>query len=298
MWQGDRTTRELRQPSLFGEDERNEWDQPGVPGLGVSVFLASVDHYSKWRIPQCYFPSGEVRHRDDFVSLGESMMRRAAWRGETPIPPELYRPLGSILHELFKNTHEWARTDEEGVPHLRSVRGLLAQGHTWGEQEIADVVEGSPALAAYLRNPDFRTNEGRFRCLELSIFDSGIGLARRWLSRESTSRNGVVRPTLDEEYQACMECFLRWKTSSGALHKGLGLHEVMETLSKLQGFFRVRTGRLSLYRDFVARPYGDSAPATSHILTDWSSQSESPTAMASVQGTLYTMLLPIRNRRP
>jgi len=31
----------------------------------------------------------------------------------------------------------------------------------------------------------------------------------------------------------------------------------MSTLSQLGAFFRVRTGRLSLYRDFIARPYGD-----------------------------------------
>ncbi len=281
MWFG-RRQQAPHQPSLWGGTD--DVEGPEVASVGDRVFLASIDHHPRWRIPPCYFPTGEVRHRDDFVALAESMAKKAtSGRGGSPITADVRGPLGAILHELFKNTHEWARTDEHGVPLLRSVRGLLAQGHSWAEQEALEVADGSPALAAYLSAPGVRTAEGRWRFLELSVFDSGPGLARRWLSGHPEGAADPINPTPEEEYRACVECFVRWNSSTRAGHKGLGLHEVMRTLSRLGAFFRVRTGRLSLYRDFVARPYAGSS-GEDCSLTDWTTRSDSLTALAAPRG--------------
>jgi hypothetical protein len=135
----------------------------------------------------------------------------------------------------------------------------------------------------------------RWRFLELSVFDSGPGLARRWLSGHPKGAADPANPTPEEEYRACVECFVRWNSSTRAGHKGAGLHEVMRTLSRLGAFFRVRTGRLSLYRDFVERPYTGAAGEDSS-LADWTSRSASLHALAVVEGALYTMLIPIRGR--
>jgi hypothetical protein len=294
MWFGRTPQQEPRQPLLWGADES---EAPEVTAIGDRVFLASIDHHPRWRIPPCYFPTGEVRHRDDFVALADSMAKKAtSARGGSPITGDVRQPLGAILHELFKNTHEWARTDETGVPLLRSVRGLLAQGHTWAEREAMEVAYGSPALSAYLSAPGIRTPAGRWRFLELSVCDSGPGLARRWLAGRPEGAADPGNPTPEEEYRACAECFVRWNSSTRAGHKGLGLHEVMETLSRLGAFFRVRTGRLSLYRDFVARPYVGSASVGECFLADWTSGTDTPTALAPAEGTLYTMLIPIGGR--
>lgn len=296
MWRGRRDVRDTNQPLLWGEDEM--WEAPNVSAVGDRVFLASIDHHPRWGIPQCYFPTGEVRYRDDFAALAEAMARYATSnKGGTPITVEVRKPLGGILHELFKNTHEWARTDVYGGTLLRSVRGLLAQGHSWAEAEVREVAEGSVALAEYLAHQAFRSTEGRWRFLELSMFDSGIGLARRWLSGTLGKDIALANVSLGDEYAACIDCFLRWNSSTRQSHKGLGLHEVMQALSGLGAFFRVRTGRLSLYRNFVARPYTETAPAGSLLLADWSAHWDSLTAFAPAEGTLYTMLIPIDNRR-
>lgn len=293
MWFG-RRRRESLQPSLFGDEGPIAGSE--IASVGDRVFLASIDHQPRWRIPAFYFPSGEVRHRDDFVSLADTMARKAtSGRGGSPITPEVRGPLGAILHELLKNTHAWARTDEFGVPLLRSARGLIAQGHSWAESEALDVAKGSPALGAYLSEGKLRSPEGRWRFLELSVFDSGPGLAKRWLSGYSGGIDRISPGTLEDEYRACMECFLRWNSSSGAGHKGVGLHEVMRVLSDLNAFMRVRTGRLALYRDFIARPYaGRSSEDCS--FNDWTTQSNSLTALGRAEGVLYTMLIPIRGR--
>lgn len=294
MWHGRRAPGAAERPSLWGEDDEAE---AGVVAVGDRVFLASIDHHPRWRIPPCYFPTGDVRHRDDFVALARSMAEKAtSGRGGSPVTAEVSAPLGAILHELVKNTHEWARTDEHGVPLLRSVRGLLAQGHSWAEAQVADVASGSRPLATYLAHPQLRSAEGRWRFLELSVFDSGPGLARRWLMTRPQSAADRDHPTLEEEYRACHECFLRWNSSSGAGHKGLGLYEVLQMLSQVGAFFRVRTGRLSLYRDFLERPYAGAATGGGWSLADWSSGTDALTALAPAEGVLYTMLIPIRSR--
>jgi hypothetical protein len=71
----------------------------------------------------------------------------------------------------------------------------------------------------------------------------------------------------------------------------------MQTLSDLRGFFRVRTGRLSLYRDFVARPYEGADTEAASGLIDWSGRAGGLNGMPSVEGVLYTMLIPISDRR-
>jgi len=297
MWRGRRDPRNVDQPSLWGDADDDRWEAPSLSAVGNRVFLASIDHHPRWRIPQCYFPTGEVRYRDDFTSLAEAMARYATIAtGGTPITADVRRTLGAILHELFKNTHEWARTDIHGAPLLRSVRGLLAQGHSWAEEEAKEAAKGSSALADYLAQPDVQSKDGRWRFLELSIFDSGIGLARRWLASKRGGEIKLADIQLDEEYATVQECFLRWNSSTRDGHKGLGLHEVMETLSGLGAFFRVRTGRLSMYRDFLASPYTDPGTAGSSLLADWSAHWDSLTAFAPVEGTLYTMLIPVTIR--
>ena len=295
MWFGRRgRQKEQAQLTFWGPEEMGGAE---VTSVGDRVFLASIDHHPRWQIPQCYFPTGEVRTRDDFVALADAMAKKAtSGRGGSPVTPDVRGSLGAILHELFKNTHEWARTDEAGVPLLRSVRGILAQGHTWADQEATEAAEGSQALREYLLAPGLRTAAGRFRFLELSVFDSGPGLARRWLAESSKGEAGSSNPTLEDEYRACMECFVRWNTSTRAGHKGLGLHEVMQTLSSLGAFFRVRTGRLSLFRDFLRRPHIDSATESRCPLLDWTSRSERLTALVRAEGVLYTMLIPIGGR--
>ena len=104
--------------------------------LGEKVFLLCVNHSTKWAIPWLYSQSesGQVRIRDrvDFVTLARELIQRTSRAtSEVPIPPPLLPRFGAILHELFKNTHEWARTDQDGTPWRRSVRGIAVERHSW-----------------------------------------------------------------------------------------------------------------------------------------------------------------------
>ena len=262
---------------------------PRLAGYGATVFLASVDH-SDWRLPQCYYTDETVKTIDDFIGLANAAIARVSKLAtDCPVSPEMRRPLGTVLYELFKNTHDWARDDRTGSPLLRSVRGLLFERHSWLLREIESAVVDSPALKRFLNHQGIVATDGRVRFIEISFFDSGIGLAERFRRDRWNPDIGV-----EEEFIACMECLQKHKTSSGQAHKGIGLYEVMSTLSQLKAFLRIRTGRLSLYRDFIELPFDPLAsPDEASRLFDWSTCGNSPTSHAQVRGTLYTMLIPV-----
>lgn len=287
IWRGPQL--DSRQRTLWGSEDEVQWQTPQVTGSGGKVFLISVDHHPRWRIPQCYFPDGRLRGRDDFVALATALVNRATrMYSDSPVLPELKRPLGAILHELFKNTHEWARTDFDDSDLARSVRGILVQRHDWTREQVNRIAQGSPGLERFVCHSNFQGNDGRLRFMELSVIDSGVGLAARRL-RQAWS------PQLpcDDELRACLECLQKHCSSSRLAHKGLGLHEVMSTLSSLNAFMRIRTGKLSLYRDFVDQPYRANESMENSPLFDWNTGTHQLTPLARAEGVLYTMLIPI-----
>ena len=127
----------------------------------------------------------------------------------------------------------------------------------------------------------------------MSLFDSGPGLAQRWLGKS-------IRPhdSIDNEYDAVISCLNLHGTTSSDTDRGLGLDVVMDTLSLVRGFLRIRTGRLSLYRDFVEHPFkaGINNAPPEPFLVDWNTQSMQVERMAPVEGTLLTMLIPVEFR--
>ena len=285
----DATPRSLRTPAY--EQCRQVVEMMHQPvdrfALGTKVFLISVDHSTKADIPWMYAPDHAVANRASFVTLASDLFKRTNLKGGAE--RELLKSahsIGAVLHELFKNTHEWARTDQNNVPWRRSVRGVAAEFHTKATDELQGIANDNPALERYFDSLQSRTSSGRLAFLELTVFDSGIGLARRWLNIPS-----FEDLSLSDEYQACMQCLTKHRTTSSRSDKGLGLAEVMQTLSSVEGFLKIRTGRLSLFRDFVHSPL---TPETTDVdLDDFPTCSATPTELASVYGTHFQMLIPI-----
>lgn len=255
--------------------------------LGQKVFLASVDHSTRWMIPCLYSPDNIVRDRAAFSSLTLDILRKInPLPSKKPVPPQIVADFAGILHELFKNTDEWARTDELGRPWRRSVRGIAAVGHNWDQEQITRVTEGNPALEKFVQAVRSETGTERLRLVEFTVFDTGLGLARRWL--EDTWSKSL---SLQQEMNACLDCLKKHHTTSPNPTKGLGLNEVMAILRRLKAFLKIRTGRLSLYQDFASQP--DAALDEDVSLSDFSSCSETPTEMAPIVGTHFQILIPV-----
>jgi hypothetical protein len=283
MWRGNDSRSGHR--SLFGSDD--PYVAPFVSGVGAQVFLICVDH-DRWAIPQCYFADKTLRGRDDFVALARASITRATKGShDSPISPDLYGAFGAIFHELFKNTHEHARHDLDGALLRRSVRGIIVNRRAWTHEKVESVVSEAPPLREFTRSQCAAGRDEYLRWLEISVFDSGIGLAAHWMRDRWTDAT-----TVQDELMACEECLQRWASSTDKPHKGVGLHEVATMMSRLKGFMRIRSGRLSLFRNFGAVPV-DEESTNPVKLFDWTTQTTSPTVMAPVAGVLFTLLIPV-----
>ena len=71
---------------------------------------------------------------------------------------------------------------------------------------------------------------------------------------------------------------------------------VMDRLTALKGFVRIRSGRLALYRDFVSSPYNNDDECDFY---DWDCHelaSNKLTKKSEVEGVAITLLVPLRSK--
>ncbi len=200
--------------------------------------------------------------------------------------------LSSTLYELFKNTHEWARSDAVEIPYPpeSSARGVRVERHNVDAALELGMVKDQPALRDFFSHPSLAPRDGRRRFVELTVFDSGPGVASRRLLVKHPER---ADPDVGAELSTLRECLRKHVTSSTEDAQGVGLHKVCKDLTDLSAFLWLRTGRLSLYRDFVAMPYDPEADADEPYLLDWSAGLGGVTENAPATGSFFTALLPI-----
>ena len=131
----------------------------------------------------------------------------------------------------------------------------------------------------------------------MSLLDSGPGFAQRF---------GQIPideiPNIGFEYGLVEKCMTARKSSSEDPRKGIGLHGVIEALDSVEGFFRLRTGRLSLCRPLDIHRYVESKVPTkgaemiqyNPYLLDLITEKIKWTQMPFVVGALVTAVLPIK----
>jgi hypothetical protein len=198
--------------------------------------------------------------------------------------------LGLLLMELYTNTHDWARTTPDFTRLSPSVRLVRAEGYSRMPSDLGRLATGDAALEHYLAGPHFdQKADGARPYLEIDVMDTGAGLTAGRL-RDL----GVTKPSLEDEFEAALFCLSAYGTTWKGHNRdfrGLGLVRALEHLTALHGFVRLRTGRLSLYRDLLNEPYAANGVADA-FLRDWASGELAPTENAPVTGTLFTIVLP------
>jgi hypothetical protein len=253
---------------------------------GESFAVLCFDGTSKPHPRNLYYANGEVLSTRDLKAL---LIRRLSLaessRARRERIEKVATRLGTILFETFRNTHQWARTTADGVPIRMGVRGLLIRRyrqHPASPDSGLEVRHEQDApLADFLAKRLDGSESGGV--LELSVFDGGPGLVRR-----SRCTSDLAALSLADERAACLACFNKHNTSSGMPHRGIGLYASMRELDQMGGFLRLRTGRMSLYRNFHDEPFQEGTPAS---LADWPIQEGQPNA--DVAGTVLTFILPI-----
>jgi hypothetical protein len=147
--------------------------------------------------------------------------------------------VGSLLHEVFENTDEHATRDIEGNILKKSVRGFFVRRHWLSASEIEHLTDGYPPLRVFCESiPTF--GDGKRQLIEVSVFDSGPGLAQRLKNKP------LAAMSTREEFDAVQDCFRAGVTTKTHSGHGIGLKYVVRLLRQKKGFMRVRTGRLPI----------------------------------------------------
>ncbi len=266
---------------------------------GGLCWFGFVDHSSKGFDPNFYNQNNDCKHTlrqpDQFQSIIKSMVDSAvfATSPSQSFGVENLNNFSQIFFELFSNTHEHGTRSENRSDWLTpGVRIIYVQSINLTGQGTQGIIKNQPMLSEYIEAVPKNENINKKRFVEVSLIDSGLGYCNRWLS-DNQSENRIQNISILKEYEIFKECFKFRQSSTPRDNKGHGLPVVMDKLTKLRGFMRVRSGRLSLYRDFIKHPYSQNDDC---IFFDWNSRKsaeEAQTIMGSVTGVGITLLIPL-----
>ena len=199
--------------------------------------------------------------------------------------------LGRLFYELFLNTHEHGTRGKYKSDWLApGLRVVYANGINLSRSNVDSSLVSMPVLGEYVDS--LKLDARRVGFVEISIVDSGLGFCGRWLADRSCT-DAQILPSIDAEYEIFKKCFSFRQTSTDSSTKGNGLPVVMDRLTRLQGFMRVRSGRLSLYRNFVTRPFTGAGDCEFFDWITCQPALKQTTPMSPVSGVALTLLIPV-----
>jgi hypothetical protein len=232
-------------------------------------------------------------------------------------------PLARLVRELMENADWWSRTDVDGKLFHHGVRAVTFRLVDLDKGNLNVFAGTNSHLQASLANILSQTSVSLHgdrptrMFIEMSVVDSGPGLARRWLSsQENWKATGdpLEAVSVETESAAIAECFKKWRTSSSDMNRGVGLFAVARILRERNGFMRLRTGRLaylfgteSAIRDVEDRASKAGREDDYALLNDGTHvffedknvnfflRPWSENRCAKAEGTSYSILLPVRS---
>jgi hypothetical protein len=251
-----------------------------------------------------------LRNPSDFIDLVRNVITAFEPAALSRLSPGQLEFISSVVYELFSNTHDHARSDEQGNTYPNgNVRGIIARTVEYREDEkethinvhlsrymtlaavrskkagIRPEVNQERFARVHAGNTNTRPRNkalGSARFLELTIYDTGPGLARRW-SVQKLKRSAEGLPFKDE-LNYVRDCFAIGSTTKRTNGVGQGLGYSVQSLKKLNAFMALRTGKTFLYQDFLNTHADTFAPE--HWYPDHPEQPYLP-------GTTYTIVIPL-----
>lgn len=253
---------------------------------GGVIALLSVDHIElDGPNPLLYQPiSGAVR--GDFQGVVNRALGRLVNRQRLRVEEVETDVIAGLLKELFSNTHVHARTDLNGTFYRRSARGILFALRPVDTPHDSHA-GGLKVLREYYASMADASARPRVEFLEISVFDSGPGLAARALGKPVEQAMPI-----NQEYDLVRGCFLKNFTTQSDPSHGLGLPRVMQALKACGGFMRLRTGRLSLCKWFPPRTNNVQFSPDDARFIDAGGDGEIK-SYAPVTGASFSILIPM-----
>ncbi|MFC7288218.1 hypothetical protein ACFQPC_09250 [Herminiimonas glaciei] len=264
-----------------------------------STFLLCDDEYSKGLPFPLFDATGKLKsgqYFEKFVpSLVESVMQAEELRGEFISQSSL---LTTLLFELFKNTQDHALFDARNQGIVGSVRLISCRFYDLNDLVVPSQKDSSVPLEPHiafvksLQKTGLSMREQAKKhyqgILEFSVMDSGPGFVGSWLRRPVT-----VDEDISTEYQAVLSCLRAGHSTARNPNRGLGLTDVLRALRKLNGFIRIRTNRISVYRDFNLLK-DDMKDPVDAVLHDWrKGLSSKASVFGETTGAAVSVLVPV-----
>ena len=257
---------------------------------GPGAFLLCADETSLAYLSP-FYDRGKIRDEREFARLAEDILTTSVNDAREADVLRYAADVGVMLRELIDNTHRYARQDAEGRRYRKSVRGLQTQTHLVRPADVERLAGGYAPLSRYLQGITEGFGSRQLQLLEVSVLDSGPGLAAH---ASGAALGDAV--TIAAEQDLVQSRFWDTRHQYGRDGAGKGLRRTMRRLKAENGFLRLRTGRTSLFKDFAGAAASPLEPSDL-ILQDAETGSSAATAMARVEGTLLTMLIPLRKTR-
>ena len=287
---GDSLKSDLKIPS---KNYFNKMDYFDLKGTSVPIFCFDHDKSNRGLSKHFYKKNRELVSED---TLGFNLYRAfqkigshnsSVFRGSIRSTLDSFN---AIIHELFTNTHEHAKTNELGYNLYPNIRAVQLKFHKKTINKYIELYQDFKGLVTYFSS-DFKVNRlGELYLIEISIMDSGPGLAKRY--KEISAYN----ISISKEIEIIKECLHRHNTSANGLRgevKGIGLDRVLQTIDG-KGFVRIKSGRADVFRDMKTQRYVHHNRASDIQLYDWQSNSTTNfTIFPAAEGTLISIFYPI-----
>lgn len=201
-----------------------------------SQLLLCADSRGHGRPEQLYLSrGGALRPRSHFETLVQDVLATELQAtADTAKQFKWASNLGVIVAELFENTDMHAMSDLSGARFsINAMRGLMFK---------------RIQLTVWMRGADNKLKDVVKDCLEISVFDTGLGYFRSF-TRSDESRD------IEFEWRVLHKCLERHFDEDipdpRPVHRALGLAEVLRSLQTLAGRIEIRTGRTFGYRTFI-----------------------------------------------
>jgi hypothetical protein len=206
-----------------------------------------------------------IRSNADLRRIVAELLEACAPGASSKLTDVQTEVLGNLVHQLFKNADVHTATDAEGTLSSIGMRGVQVRHiNVDSEEALQEFVLDDISLRTYLGKLSmFSGSEQRARALqgdqtrslrgaqfiEITVFDTGPGLALRWLA-DTKGVSSYADISVDEELEAVHSCFKLHSTTHTSDMRGDGLEIAMLAMKQLRAYMFLRTGRLALVQDF------------------------------------------------
>ncbi len=257
---------------------------------GHRLQLFAVDHsISKYAYPSCFYqPAGteELKQSGYYTELIRRFLESSV--KQTTLNDREIGSLGDLIFELIENTEQHGKSDYEDGKSSRSVRGLIIDYKMVSRNKKSQSIGGEDhIISEYLES--FKVDDKPLHLLELSIFDSGAGIAKNLASSQNFNISNI-----NDEVDIVSKSFAKGITSKANKQGyGRGLNNVKNVLNERRGFFSIRTGRISVYRNFNMNPLYDFEQELLQLFDETNKSDNNFKELKTVEGLACSILVPL-----